>query len=70
MELYPQFRVLVSWGGGVSYLQVGAQRQPHLDVLHLLQSKMRDFRLAGSAGRRQVAEEFGEQQSLKQTCTG
>lgn len=53
-----------------AYLQVGAEREPHLDVLHLLESEVRDLGLAGSAGRREVAKEFGEQQPLKQTGRG
>lgn len=43
------------------YLEVGAQRQPHLDVLHFLQSKMGNFRLPGPACWSQVTKEFGKQ---------
>lgn len=60
------------WGGAAFCCSVtqtnpeeGAQRQPHLYILHFLQPEMWDLRLLGFAGRRQMAEELGEQQSLR-----
>ena len=49
---------------GASHLEEGAQREPHLDVLDLLQSEVGDLRLLGLACRGEVAEQLGEQQSL------
>lgn len=45
-------------------LEERSKRKPHLDVLHLLQSKVRDCRFFGFACWRDVTEEFGEEQPL------
>lgn len=47
-----------------THLQVGAQRQPDLDVLHLLQSEVRYFVFPSFPGGSNMAEEFCKQKSL------
>lgn len=45
-------------------LEERSKRKPHLDVLHLLQSKVRDWGFFGFSCWRDVTEEFGEEQAL------
>ena len=47
-------------------LEERAERQPHLDVLHLLQTEVRDFRLLGFPRGRDVAEQLGKQEPLSE----
>lgn len=50
-------------------LEERSKWKPHLDVLHFLQSKVRDCRFFGFACWRDVTEEFGEEKPLWMTAT-